>query len=277
MDLSQGPRIVAAGWATHGDRPVERYRFEGVWSLHHYQYALRLELAGVEHRVPRGSVSLVRPGVGMTFRFPRAGCRHRYCLFQRADDRGGRDRQGRAPEPSERIFWGGEALGVGWNAMFDRVVEWAGEERSGEPGNRVGRAQAALWEMLWRLVESEIETRDRPRAGEAGEQGTAERVAWNIRTRLREPLRVADLAEEAGLSHNQLTRVFRKRYATTVVGYLQAQRMQAAVRMLEETRLPMKVIAVEVGLSDAQRFNKAVRAATGRSPTQVRSRKGRAR
>ncbi|MEM1107684.1 MAG: AraC family transcriptional regulator [Planctomycetota bacterium] len=262
IDLNQPPRIVVAGRSTHGHRPVERFCFDDVWCIHLYRYRFTLELDGVTHRVEPDTVSLIRPRVRMAFRYPRPGCRHLYCLFvldppSRRVERESLDAA--APPTSYRVFGEGAALGPAFTRRFERVAE--------NHATRPGRATAALWEMLWQLTDSDP-------AGEDEPADPAEVAAAQIRTRLNEPLRVADLAEEVGLSHNQLTRRFRARYGTTVVAYLQAQRLAEAERMLVETTLPMKVIAGEIGL-DAQQFNKAVRRGLGASPSAVRAGRGR--
>ncbi|MEM6552485.1 MAG: AraC family transcriptional regulator [Planctomycetota bacterium] len=252
IDLSKPPRIVSAGRSTHGDRPVERYVLDEIWCLHWYRYRFTLEIDGRPHRVGSGTVSLLRPGLRLVYRYPRAGCRHQFCLFTLP---GG----GVAPAKWSAhypVLTDGSALSPEFFRLFDRVVD--------ERVSRPSRAKAALWEMLWELT-------DAGHAEGAAAQGPAEVTALQIRTRLNEPLRVADLAEEVGLSHNQLTRLFRARYGQTVVGYLQEQRMATAERMLCETRLPMKMIAAAIGL-DAQQFNKAVRRGLGASPTAVRER-----
>lgn len=252
IDLSHSPRIVAAGRSTHGQRPVERYRLDDVWCVHLYRYRFTLELDGVSHRVSAGTVSLLRPGLRLVYRFPRPGCRHHFCLFKLdAPSRG------EVAEPATYLpLVDLTALTPAFEGLFDRVVD--------DHAERVPRAQAALWEILWQLT-------DDRHAERVASSDPAEVVAAQVRTRLNEPLRVADLAEEVGLSHNQLTRRFRARFGTTVVAYLQGQRMIAAERMLRDTTMPLKVVATAIGL-DAQQFNKAVRRAFGVSPTEVRRR-----
>lgn len=244
--------IVSAGRSTHGDRPVERYLLDEVWCLHRYRYRFTLEVDGWAQRVEPGTVSLLRPGLRLVYRYPRGGCRHQFCLF---------------------TLPGGEVLDAAWAARYPVLTDGAAlspdffrlfDRASDEWVSRPARARAALWEMLWQLT-------DEGHAEGVAAQGPAEMAALQVRTRLNEPLRVADLAEEVGLSHNQLTRLFRARYGQTVVGYIQEQRMAAAERMLCETRLPMKMIAAAIGL-DAQQFNKAVRRGLGASPTAVRER-----
>ncbi|MEO0586865.1 MAG: AraC family transcriptional regulator [Planctomycetota bacterium] len=256
IDLSRAPSIVTAGRATHGERPVERYRFDDIWCLHLYRYRFTLEIDGRRHRVAAGTVSLLPPGLGLVFRYPRVGCRHHYCLFTLERPRRGVVAE-RATYPT---MIGVDTLPSEFARLFDRVVD--------EQAGRATRARAALWEMLWQLT-------DDRHAERVATSDPAEVVAVQVRTRLNEPLRVAGLAEEVGLSHNQLTRRFRARFGTTVVAYVQAQRMAAAERMLRETTMPLKVIATAVGL-DAQQFNKAVRRALGASPSEVRRRAQRA-
>ncbi|MEM1212646.1 MAG: AraC family transcriptional regulator [Planctomycetota bacterium] len=252
IGLSRPPGIVSAGRATHGQRPVERYLLDDVWCLHRYAYRFTLEIDGRAHRVQPGTVSLLRPKLRLVYHYPRPGCRHQYCIFTLPS--GGVSTGPKAPRYP--FFTDSAELSPAFFRLFDRVVD--------DRVSRPGRAKAALWEMLWQLT-------DAGHAEGVAAKGPAEIAALQIRTRLNEPLRVADLAEEVGLSHNQLTRLFRARYGQTVVAYLQEQRMAAAERMLCETTLPMKMIAAAIGL-DAQQFNKAVRRGLGMSPTAVRER-----
>ena len=64
MDLSEAPRVVSQGRATHGvGRLVDEFRLPDLWSLHLYGYTAELEVDEVAYVITPGSVSLVPPGV----------------------------------------------------------------------------------------------------------------------------------------------------------------------------------------------------------------------
>jgi transcriptional regulator GlxA family with amidase domain len=128
------------------------------------------------------------------------------------------------------------------------------------------RAEARLWDILWQLAER---TRSVPTSN-ARTHPAVETVSRIIQRRLGKPLSVGELAEEAGVSQNHLTRLFRASFKKTVVGYIRQQRIVRAHHLLTQTTLPIKAIAAEVGIPDLHFFNKAVRGSLGHSPREVR-------
>lgn len=131
------------------------------------------------------------------------------------------------------------------------------------------RSEVCVWEMLWQIAEL---------AGAAQTQSsqhpTLERAVQCIEHRLHEPFAVGALASELEISHNQLTRLFHAAFGQTVIGYVRERRVRRAEYLLTHTQLPLKVIAVQVGLQDAHTFNKAVRRVLGISPLTVRRQSG---
>jgi AraC family transcriptional regulator len=131
--------------------------------------------------------------------------------------------------------------------------------------NRV-RAQALLWSVLWQLVA--------PGAVAVAEGDAVdpryERASAYIDLHLSEELSVPTIAAEVGLSHNQLTRIFRQQAAATVVGYIRALRVERACHLLRHTTKPIAEIGASVGMPDPQAFNKAFRTVQGRSPRAYR-------
>jgi transcriptional regulator GlxA family with amidase domain len=126
------------------------------------------------------------------------------------------------------------------------------------------RAEARLWDILWRLVE--------PASLELPRRHVAvERAQTLIEGRLGEALSVEALAREVGISHNQLTRLFRAACGQTVSSYIQTRRAERAAHLLRHTTLPAKAISTQVGANDLQAFNKLLRRHTGASPRQVRN------
>ena len=93
-----------------------------------------------------------------------------------------------------------------------------------------------------------------------------------VENRLREPLSVPDLAEEAGLSQNYLAQAFRQRYGLTMANFILRRRIELACYLLTASRATVTHIAHEAGLPDVQHFNKQFRRLVGVSPSAYRER-----
>lgn len=79
-----------------------------------------------------------------------------------------------------------------------------------------------------------------------------------------------DIAREACLSPYHLIRVFRAVTGATPMQFLSAVRMEAALRLLQETKCPSGEIANAVGYSDRTAFFKAFRKQYGAAPSSAR-------
>ena len=130
------------------------------------------------------------------------------------------------------------------------------------------RAEVRLWDLLWRAAEGRESKRTKP-----AHPAVTETIR-QIELRLHEPLRVDELARDAGLSHNHLTRLFHAEMGQTVKGYLLDRRMAKARHLLRKSSVPIKAIAFETGYGDLHAFNKAVRRHCGNSPRGLRQKAG---
>jgi AraC family transcriptional regulator len=135
--------------------------------------------------------------------------------------------------------------------------------------SRPMRASARLWDILWRLAGR---SEDRP---PRTMHPVVERAIGVINQGLSGPLKVARLAAELDISHTHLNRLFRQTFGATVKGYVTRRRVELAEYMLKTSDLPIKAIGIQVGILDAQLFNKTVRRSLGVSPRDVRRRAAR--
>lgn len=71
-----------------------------------------------------------------------------------------------------------------------------------------------------------------------------------LQARHDQPLRLAELAQAAGLSPNQLTRVFRAHTGLTPHAYLTDLRLQRSRALLRQSRLPLAEVALASGFAD---------------------------
>lgn len=88
-------------------------------------------------------------------------------------------------------------------------------------------------------------------------------------------LSVADLAERAGMSERNFTRVFRQELKTTPAKFVEAARLEAARRRMEESTLPLETLARDLGFGSGERLRRAFQRRFGVNPDYYRERFGR--
>jgi AraC family transcriptional regulator len=111
-------------------------------------------------------------------------------------------------------------------------------------------------------------------AGFEASESKAPRWFGGVKERLhegfREPLRMRDLAREAGVHPVHLARVFRRMENRTPGEYQQRLQVRAACELLRDLEWPLVVIAAECGFSDQSHFTRIFRRMTGTTPAQFR-------
>ena len=78
------------------------------------------------------------------------------------------------------------------------------------------------------------------------------------------------LAERLGIGSRHLRRLFLQHLGATPIAVAQAQRLLAAKKLIDETRLPLTTIAIASRYGSIRRFNAAFRGTYGRSPRDLR-------
>jgi AraC family transcriptional regulator len=243
------PRLIVIG--IHGpSRQPERFTMESLWAIHLYRYTGELTINGVAMPIRPGYAGITPPGTDAVYRFPEKSvhaCAHFACA--------------------------GDDAGVSVPAMQDLGDDFAPVNAAFEEAiacftSNPRRATARLWDILWQLAE-----RGRPHELPTHTFHPAVLQAREIiALRLSEPMSIAHLADEVGLSHNHLTRLFRQVTGQTVIGYIQQRRIERARHLLLQTTLPIKTIAAQVGIHDQRLFAKTIQKALGDTPTGVRRR-----
>ncbi len=92
-----------------------------------------------------------------------------------------------------------------------------------------------------------------------------------VDARYAEPLRVADLAAEAGLSRAHFSREFRRAFGEPPHAYLLSRRLERAAALLRSTDRSVVTICFEVGLSSVGSFTTSFSRAYGMTPTAYRA------
>ncbi|WP_334070751.1 GlxA family transcriptional regulator [Burkholderia ambifaria] len=94
-------------------------------------------------------------------------------------------------------------------------------------------------------------------------------LEW-ARERLSEPLSVDTLADVAKMSRRTFTRRFRETTGTTVIKWLNAERVARAQQLLETTEMPIECIASEVGFGTPLSLRQHFSTQLGTSPSDYR-------
>lgn len=90
-------------------------------------------------------------------------------------------------------------------------------------------------------------------------------------------VRVEDIATALHVSYRNLARLFRRQTGLTVVEKLNDIRVQRAKKLLLETDMPMKQIALAVGLKNEFYFSRLFKQIAMTTPSEFRSHRGEAR
>lgn len=249
ISLTDRPAAALMAVGTHGPNLTQRFRSDRHWWLHLYRYTATLRINGQRLALRPGLASLIPPGVEIEYDFGERAthlCAH--FTLPAADDGG-------------LLVPALQDLGDDFPRIYAAL-----EEAAACFAVNPRRAEVRLWDLLWQLADRAT-PHDPPIHPHPA---PVERARQLIELRLGEPLSVRALADEVGVSHNHLTRLFHLAVGDTVIGYIRARRVQRARHLLEHTTLPIKTIAAQVGVEDPRLFYKLIRAHLGVSPSQVR-------
>jgi AraC family transcriptional regulator len=92
-----------------------------------------------------------------------------------------------------------------------------------------------------------------------------------LEARFTESLRLADLADEAGVHPSHLLRVFRMREGCTPGEFVRRRRIAFACRRLSDTREPLAAIALAAGFADQSHFSRVFKRQMGIAPAAYRT------
>jgi transcriptional regulator GlxA family with amidase domain len=109
----------------------------------------------------------------------------------------------------------------------------------------------------------------RPQAQSMGD--FAELHAW-IAANLTSDLTIDRLAEHCGMAPRTFARAYVAKHGRTPGRMVEAMRIEAACRALEETQLPLKSVAANTGYGDEQNLRRVFQRQLSISPSQYRGR-----
>jgi AraC family transcriptional regulator of adaptative response / DNA-3-methyladenine glycosylase II len=105
----------------------------------------------------------------------------------------------------------------------------------------------------------------------AGTSTTVERGLRLIANGALDQDNIERLAERLGVTGRHLRRLFAKHVGASPLAVAHTQRLHFAKRLIDQTALPMKDVAVAAGFGSVRRFNDAFRNSYGRSPRELRN------
>nr|BBH87400.1 hypothetical protein KTC_21510 [Thermosporothrix sp. COM3] len=123
--------------------------------------------------------------------------------------------------------------------------------------------------MLWRYIGEgeQLLTGISPRGNAVVEQ-----AQHFIHAHVAEPLTLDQIASAVALSQPYLIRLFRTCLQTTPMRYVWQVRIARGIELLEQTGLPVGIIAERCGFQSRYHFARCIRQTTGYSPLEVRRR-----
>ncbi|QGW83645.1 GlxA family transcriptional regulator [Variovorax paradoxus] len=109
-------------------------------------------------------------------------------------------------------------------------------------------------------------------AAQTSERSSVRQVQDHVLSQLKDDLSVPTLAARAGMSERNFARIFRSETGTTPAEFVENARIDAARRLVEESDLPAKRLADEVGYANVDAFRRAFSRRLGVSPGEYRRR-----
>jgi AraC-like DNA-binding protein len=103
-----------------------------------------------------------------------------------------------------------------------------------------------------------------------GADNIIEQCIQLMKQKLEQPLTLADLSKEMGLSASYLSALFKEKTRYSPIQLFTSLRMQKASQLLKETQLTVKEIAAEMGYPDQYAFSRSFKLVMGVSPKKFR-------
>lgn len=250
ISLDKPPIVSHCGLAVHGRAPCERYFMKDHWCMHFYRYQGELVIDGKTFPIFPGAVSVVPPSTHLEYRYRGRDSVHLFAhLLLEAKSKG--------PSSIPAV------QDMGSDAHeFSRRFEQAAAYRTTSPT----RTNVRVWDLLWELASRKRSSTPLSGLIHHGVQKAVEIIELRLSSRLS----VKSLAEEVGISHNHLTRLFQATFGKNVVQYIRNRRVQRAEHLLVRSTRSIKSIAYEVGIPDLHAFNKIIRHNLGAAPRDLR-------
>jgi len=233
----------------------------GTHALHLHDYDGAIRLAGEEHRLTPGTLTWSPAGLDSSYDLPRPGTH--WCIhFEPSTDDGPT-----IDVPLIQSVGPHQPEGVARFTHMIRLRSLLATTKDAPTAEAVQVAISVACQdlILWAAMLG----RSTSAAGPV-RSAIIDKVTDYIDRNLHRPLPVGDLVAHAGLTQNYLARLLRRHTGQTMPAYVLGRRMALANLLLTTSDLPIKQVALRIGIRDAQQFNKLFRRHMGLSPTERR-------
>lgn len=159
-----------------------------------------------------------------------------------------------------------------WPEMLRCAAEIVAETREAAPGGGL-LAHGAMSRLLGLLQRALSTGRVDVTAVDTDRNAppSVARVIEHVGVHFRRKLTLDELSEVACVSSSHLEHLFQTSVGVSPLQYVRRYRIDVAMRLLEETDLPVRAVAAKVGYADPFYFSRAFRQAEGMSPSHYRS------
>jgi AraC-like DNA-binding protein len=130
--------------------------------------------------------------------------------------------------------------------------------------------QAGRWQVSVQAYAFIVEWWRELAQPQAGGESGLEAAIHSCRERFRQPLVVKELADEAGMTREHFSRLFRTRMKETPAAFLRRLRLEESATLLKETRLPLAEIAMRSGFRSARHLMLTFQRDRGINPSTLR-------
>jgi AraC family transcriptional regulator len=255
LPLEMEPRLMRIGGMNHAvkeDEMYEEYHMKDVWTLHFYTYKAELWVDGDLYYIKPYSISLVPPYSHVKFYFKTLNCYHISTFFKYTQEV---EKKG-IPFPCV-MYLDEETFQYCYGQIHHAAKDYP---------LQIKKAQVAIWNILWKLTDSMEEGYHR----EWKDPLPLDRAIQFIERNYSSKIKIPQIADYAGVTPTHLSRLFNKRFDTTVIAYVRRKRVSEAVYYLTHTNLPIKEVAYRVGVEDLSHFYKIVHKELNSTPHEIR-------
>lgn len=127
-------------------------------------------------------------------------------------------------------------------------------------------AQSLANELLGEI----ILYKQRENPGEMAMPAALEKMREYVEFNIQKPLSLNELVNFSGLSASTVGRLFRANYKLTPVEWILRKKIDRAKILLSTRRMPIKVVAEQVGIPDPYYFSKVFKRLVGKSPKEFK-------
>ena len=248
IPVGSRPIIKHITYGTHGPGRLQTFVHPQMWNVQVYTYNAEFRVGNSRIDVHPGYASVIAPNTEWQFSFP-TRCMHLVAHIEFPVGAGG-----------ERPVPVMQSLGDDYARIYSEFTRamhiWIGDPLS---------AEVCLWNILLELC-----SRHEQSGSLTHQQRLVQKAQTRIEARLSEDISISAIAQELGVSHNHLTRLFKEGTGGTVVDYIRKRRITRARMLLETTNIPIHMVAVDVGIKDPRYFCRLIRAELGDTPRGIR-------